>query len=80
MIIANHSCDLPGTLLVLPEVNKLCLTRRLCVLPPWMVKAVNTHLNRAITIHGIHLERSWNELSAHLAADVVLDARDQALP
>ena len=31
-------------------------------------------------MHGIHLKRSGNELSAYLAAEVALDAFDEALP
>src|SRR2546428_10173924 len=80
VIIAEHARDLPGTVLVLPEVDEPPLADRLRVFRLRVVEAMDTHLDRAVAIHGIHLQRPGNELSAHFAADVRLYALGQALP
>jgi hypothetical protein len=80
MVVTYDARDLPHAILVLPEVNELRLPGRLCVIAAWMVESVNSYLKRAIAMHGIHLERSSNEFSAHLAAEIDLDALEEALP
>ncbi len=46
---------------------------------PGLVEAVNTHLNRAIPLHVIDLQTTWNEFSGHFAADILLYAIRQFL-
>lgn len=80
MIVTDHSRDLPYAILVLPDVNESSLTGRLGLFRLWMMKAMNTQLDGAIAAQGIDLERPWNELPAHFAADVLLYAFGQILP
>src|SRR5947209_3750164 len=80
MVVADDPRDLPFSIFVLPDLNELPLADRLHVVPPRVMEAVDNDLDRTIAVQGIHRERSWNELPAHLAADVLLDTLDQALP
>src|SRR6185295_6589138 len=80
VVVTDDAGDLPGAVLLLPEVDELRLADRLLPVPPRMIEAVDADLDRAIAVHGIHLERSGNEHPISLAADVLLDALDQALP
>ncbi len=57
--------------LVLPEMNELPFANALRVLMPRLVKTMNTHFDRAIALHGIHLERPCKEFPGHLAADIL---------
>jgi len=44
-----------------------------------LVETMHTHLDRAVTTHGIHLEGSRNELATYFAADVFLHGFGQVL-
>ena len=78
VVEADDTSDLPYSIFVLPEVNEL----RLADIPGilGMVETVNANLHRAIVGNGIHLKRPWNELSGHLATDVVLHTLNHSLP
>jgi hypothetical protein len=79
MVIADYPRELPHTVLVLPELNKLRLTHRLGVVMSRMVKAVSTHFQRALTLYRIHLQASGNKLPTDLATDIVFDTVGELL-
>src|SRR6266542_3867481 len=70
-----QTCALP-----ISEMDELALAHGLRVVPPGVMEAVDTHLERAVAVHGMHLERPRYELPRHLAADVGLDGIEQAPP
>ncbi len=53
-------------------MNELSFANWLGVLMSGVVEAVNTHFQRAISLHVIYLHRPWHEFPGHLAADVLL--------
>ena len=53
-------------------MNELRFANALCVLVSRVVKAMNTDLDCAIALHGIHLQRTWDEFPCHFAADILL--------
>ncbi len=48
MVVADDSRDLPLSIFILPDLNKLPLADRLYVVPPRMMEAVGTDLDRTI--------------------------------
>src|SRR5437879_12270910 len=61
-------------------VDALPFANPLRVFMSWVVEAVHPHFHRAIALHVIDLQRTWNELSRRFAADILLDAIGQFLP
>src|SRR5260370_34485829 len=53
-------------------MNELRLARGFGGLGIGMVEAMHPDLYRAVATHRIHLQRPWNELTAHFSADVLL--------
>src|SRR5216683_2285462 len=80
MVITDHSRNLPGPILVLPQMNELRLTPHIMVLRPRMVKAMHPDLHCSIAMDRVYLKRPRNQLARRLPADIVLDALRQRLP
>ena len=78
VIVTDDARELPRAVLLLPEMNEFRLANRLLAVPSWVIEAVDTDLDRAIAVQGVHLQRSRNEHSEHLATDVLLDVVDDA--
>jgi hypothetical protein len=78
MVEADNPSDLPHSIFVLPQVNEL----RLADIPGilGMVETMNPDLHRAIVGNGIHLKRSGNEFSGHLATNIILHTLNRSLP
>jgi len=77
MVVADGPCDFPGAVFVLPQMNELPFTDALCFLMSRMVETMDAHLDRAIALHVIHLQRPWNEFAGSFAADILFDAVGQ---
>jgi hypothetical protein len=77
VVVNDHPRNFPGAVAVLPQRNKLSFFSWLGVLVPRVVKAVNSHLERAKALHAIHLHRSWNEFPSHFAAGILSNAIGQ---
>ncbi len=77
VVVTDHASDLPGTVLVWPQVNELAFANPNGVLVARMVEAVNAYLERAVSFHVIDLHRPRNQFPGGLAADVVLYALGQ---
>src|SRR4051812_44913718 len=77
MVVTHNTCDLPCTVLELPQVNELPFAYALGILVPRMVKAVHTEFEHAVSLHVVDLQRARDKLARHLSADVVLDAVGQ---
>lgn len=71
MIVANHTCDLPRSVPVLPQVNEPSFADS-NLLVAGMMKAVHARFNRAVSLHveGLHAD----EFSRGFSADVLLHA------
>src|SRR5260370_32516449 len=74
MVVADDTGYFPGAVFALPEMNELAFANRFCVVMAWVVKAVNAHLHRAITLHVIDPQRRGNEFASDFAANILLDA------
>src|ERR1051326_564484 len=74
MVVADHPRNLPRPILVLPQMNELPLAHAFDIFVPGMVKAMHPHLKRAVPLHGINLQRPWDQLPRNLAADIFLHA------
>lgn len=79
MVITEHARDLPRAILVLPQVNELPFAVADLRMPR-MMEQVHAHLDRAVALHGIYLQRAGDEFARHLAADIVLDGVGQGRP
>jgi hypothetical protein len=79
MGVADRACHLPGTVVPSPDDDEFRLANRLGVISPRMMKAMRADLECAIVAEPIHLERAWNEISPHLAADVLPRAVQEGL-
>jgi len=76
VIEADRPRDLPGTVLILPEVDEPALAGGAVGL--WVEESVDTDLYRTVTLHVMNLECSGHQLSPHVAtADVLFDAFGQ---
>ena len=73
VVVANNSRNFPGAVFVSPQMNELRFANGLRVLMSRVVKAMNTDLDCAITLHGVHLQRTGNEFPCHFAANILLD-------
>src|SRR5437762_13633346 len=71
VVVADHSRNLPRSILVLPQVDELSLSDS-HFLVPWMMKSVDTRLTHSVSLHVKDLQRSRNQLPRRLPADVVL--------
>src|SRR6202050_2096277 len=80
VVEANDARDLPHSVFVLPELNKLRLADGIGSLVSGMVETMNPDFHRAVVGDGIDLKSARNQFARHLAADVVLDAIDKSLP
>src|SRR4029077_9108428 len=58
-------------------MNELALTDALGFLMSRVVETMDAHLDGAIALHVIDLERAWNEFAGRFAADILLDAVGQ---
>src|SRR5271157_4626444 len=67
VVVANDSRNLPCAIFALPQVNELRLANALCGLLSRVVKAMNTDLDCAIALHGVHLQSATNKCSWHFA-------------
>src|SRR6202011_3116040 len=63
VVVADHACDLPGSVFVLPQMNELAFANSDGVFVTGMVKAVNPDFERAISLHVIDLQRPGNEFA-----------------
>jgi len=77
MVIADHARDFPRAVFVLPQMNELAFAHSFGVVMAGMVKPVNAHLNKAVTLHVVDLQRSGNKFAGDFAADIFLDAVGQ---
>ena len=72
MVVAEHARDLPRSIFVLPQVNELPFT-----VPDLrmsrMMKPMRAHLDRAVTLHVIDLERAGNELARSRSTNILFD-------
>src|SRR4051812_34253579 len=75
VVVANHARDLPGAILVLPQMDELAFTHPDLGLVPRMMKVVNTGFERAVSFHMKSLHA--DEFARGLAADVFLQAVGQ---
>src|SRR5713226_562086 len=80
VVVADHPCNLPCSVFVLPQMDKLPFANPLRVFMPRVVEAVHPHLHRAIALHVIDLQRPRNQFPRHFVADILLDAIGQFLP
>ncbi len=75
--ITDHSSDLPCAVIVLPDMHEFCFAGCHVILSCLLlVKPMGAYLDCAIARNRVHLKRSWNEASAHFAADIVLGTLD----
>jgi len=72
VVVANNPRDPPCAVFALPQMNELPFANALCVFMSRVVKEMNTHLDRAIALQGMHLQCPWNEFPCHFAADILL--------
>ncbi len=79
VVVTDDPRYFPRPVFALPQMNEFSFPNRLCLLVPRVVEAVHTHLNRAIALHGMDLQRPRNEFSGHFAADILLYAIGQFL-
>src|SRR5580658_5197022 len=77
VIEADHARQLPIPIFELPELHELCIADIRGV--SWMSESMHADLDRAVAFERIDFQRSGNEFTLHLAANVVLHAVDQAL-
>src|SRR5580692_4268691 len=77
MVVANGSGNFPRAVFVLPEMNELAFTDGLGILMSRVMEAMDTHLDRAIALHVIHLQRPWNEFTGRFTADILFYAVGQ---
>jgi len=80
VVEADDTSDLPHSIFVLPEVNKLRLADRLGSLVSRMVETVNANLYRAVIGDRVDFKRAGDKFSGHLATDVVLHTLNHSLP
>src|SRR5262249_2724434 len=80
VVITDHSCDLPDSVFALPEVDELSLTNRSVGIYFWLAEPVHSHLDRPIAVHGVDLKRPRNQLTLHLATDVLLYCGSEVFP
>jgi len=77
VVEADDARQLPASIFELPELHEFRIADILGVVG--MGEAMHADLDGSVAFERIHLQRSRNELALHLAADVVLDAVQQAL-
>jgi hypothetical protein len=77
MVVADHAGNFPCAIFVSPQMNESPFAHSFGVVMPRMMKAVNTHLDCAVALHGIDLQRFRHEFSRDLAADIFLRAVGQ---
>src|SRR5204863_6341187 len=77
MIVAQHSRDLPRSILVLPQVHESPLAHAFRILMARMMKTVHTHFNRSEPLHVKHLQSPWHQFPRNFAADIFLHALRQ---
>src|SRR5579864_5993776 len=70
VVVTDHSRNFPGTVFVLPKMDKPSFAHSLCVVMPRVVEAVHTHLDRARARHVVDRQSAGNEFSGHLAANI----------
>src|SRR6266550_4509428 len=78
VVEAYHPSDLPYSIFVPPQVNELRLANIPGILG--MVETMNPDLHRSIVGNGVHLKRSGNEFSGHLATNIILHTLNRSLP
>lgn len=79
VVIADHTCDLPCSFLVLLEVNTPALAHT-NFLVAGMMKAMDAGLERTVALHVEGLQGTGNEFASSLTADVLLYTRGQRIP
>jgi len=77
MVVADDPCNFPRAVFVLPQMNELAFTDALGFLVSRVVETMDAHLDRAIALHVIHLQRPWNEFAGRFATDILLYAVGQ---
>src|SRR6266481_8915363 len=77
VVVADHPRNLPCAVFVLPQMDELPFANPFGVFMARMVKAVHSHLHRAIALHVINLQRPRDEFPRHSAADILFDAIGQ---
>ena len=78
-VLTDGSRNFRRAVFVLAQKNELSFADGLCVVMPWVMEPVNTHLNCAIALLVIDQNRLWNEFSGHFGADIVLYTIGQSL-
>ena len=58
-------------------MNELAFTHALGFLVSRVVKTADAHLDRAIALHVVDLQRPWKQFAGRFAADILLDAVGQ---
>src|SRR5437868_2955718 len=58
MVKTDYASDFPYPIFVLPYLNKLRFTDRLCFFLAGMMKTMYADLNRAVTLQRVNLKRS----------------------
>ena len=56
MVVADHPCDLPATILEAPEMNELCLSDYIAILGADVVETMNPDLHRAVALDWVYLQ------------------------
>ena len=74
MIVADDSRNLPCSVFVLKQMNKLSLANTLFVVISRVMKAMNSYFDRAIAFHVINLQCSSNKLAGDFATDILFHA------
>src|SRR5437764_5575041 len=81
MVIADRARNLPGPVLVLPQMNELSFPYAFSIFMSRMMEPVHPGLQHAVTLHIKNLQRSRDQLSRGLPANVLFDAvRQSRLP
>src|ERR1700688_543086 len=71
VVVADGPGNFPRAVFVLPEMNELAFADALGFFMSRVVEAMDAHLDGAIALHVIHLQRTGNEFAGRFAANIL---------
>src|ERR1700733_6117223 len=80
MVVADHPCDFPRSVLVLPEMDELAFADAFGILVPGMMKLMHARLQQAVSLPVEDLQGAGNQLARLLSGDIFSGGGGEGCP